>query len=69
MCYYYSDPRTVYERLGHAEVVKVDIEASDPPEVSKEFRTFAKTYFSQFRPTRFGMQRLVRTEQNGLYPI
>lgn len=20
VCYYYSDPRTVYERLGHAEV-------------------------------------------------
>ncbi|GAX81266.1 hypothetical protein CEUSTIGMA_g8698.t1 [Chlamydomonas eustigma] len=58
VCYYYSDPRTVYERLGHAEVVKVDINADSPQAVKNEFKTFAKTYFAQFRQTRFGMQRL-----------
>jgi len=58
VCYYYSDPRTVYERLGHAEVVKVDINADSPQDVKNEFKTFAKTYFAQFRKTRFGMQRL-----------
>ncbi len=29
VCYYYADPRTVYDSLGHAEVVKVDLE-KDP---------------------------------------
>jgi hypothetical protein len=51
--------QTVYERLGHAEVVKVDIAASDPTEVKQQFKSFAKTYFGQFQKTRFGMQRLV----------
>ena len=59
VCYYYSDPRTVYERLGHAEVVKVDIASPDPAEIRKEFKSFAKTYFGQFRKTPLGMQRLV----------
>ena len=62
VCYYYSDPRTVYERLGHAEVVKVDIASPDPAEIRKEFKSFAKTYFGQFRKTPLGMQRLVGVE-------
>ena len=37
VCYYYSDPRTVYERLGHAEVVQVAL--SDESDAAKqEFR-------------------------------
>lgn len=58
VCYYYADPRTVYERLGHAEVVKVDIAATEPTDVKREFKTFAETYFNTFRKTPFGMQRL-----------
>jgi hypothetical protein len=55
--------QTVYERLGHAEVVKVDINADSPQDVKNEFKTFAKTYFAQFRKTRFGMQRLVSYQE------
>ncbi|KAG1665553.1 hypothetical protein FOA52_000699 [Chlamydomonas sp. UWO 241] len=58
VCYYYSDPRTVYEKLGHAEVVKVDIAGSDKGDVTKEFRMFADTFFTQFQRTPGGMMRL-----------
>eukprot|EP00199_Chlamydomonas_sp_CCMP681_P006926 CAMPEP_0119107442 /NCGR_PEP_ID=MMETSP1180-20130426/10152_1 /TAXON_ID=3052 ORGANISM="Chlamydomonas cf sp, Strain CCMP681" /NCGR_SAMPLE_ID=MMETSP1180 /ASSEMBLY_ACC=CAM_ASM_000741 /LENGTH=283 /DNA_ID=CAMNT_0007092929 /DNA_START=115 /DNA_END=966 /DNA_ORIENTATION=+ len=57
VCYVFSDPRTVYERLGHAEVVQLQLSASNEA-ADKEFRGFAKTYFSQFRPSAQGMQRL-----------
>jgi hypothetical protein len=53
----FPPPRqTVYERLGHAEVVKVDIAAKEPTDVKREFKTFADTYFNTFRKTPFGMQ-------------
>lgn len=54
VCYYYADPRTVYESLGHAEVVKVDLE-KDP---EREFKTFADKYFTLFQKTTLGMMRL-----------
>ncbi len=56
VCYYYADPRTVYESLGHAEVVKVDLE-KDP---ETEFKVFADKYFTLFQKTTVGMMRLVR---------
>eukprot|EP00195_Chlamydomonas_chlamydogama_P012112 CAMPEP_0202897334 /NCGR_PEP_ID=MMETSP1392-20130828/6121_1 /ASSEMBLY_ACC=CAM_ASM_000868 /TAXON_ID=225041 /ORGANISM="Chlamydomonas chlamydogama, Strain SAG 11-48b" /LENGTH=296 /DNA_ID=CAMNT_0049582943 /DNA_START=108 /DNA_END=999 /DNA_ORIENTATION=- len=57
VCYYYSDPRTVYEKLGHAEVVQLNI-SGDVGDARQEFRRFADTYFNQFRKTPLGMQRL-----------
>jgi peptide methionine sulfoxide reductase MsrA len=54
---YYSGPRgSVYEELGHAETVQVDLRG-DPAQAERQFRAFAKTYFSQFRKTPFGMLR------------
>ncbi|KIY93771.1 hypothetical protein MNEG_14190 [Monoraphidium neglectum] len=59
VCYYYSDPRTIYEKLGHAEVVQVALTQSDEEQQRQEFRTFADTYFRQFQRLRNGkMQRL-----------
>ena len=48
MCYYYGKRDTVYEELGHAEVVQMDLTKN--PE--KEMEVFAKTYFKQFQKTR-----------------
>lgn len=56
VCYYFSDPRTIYEKLGHAEVVGLDL-SSDVTAAEQEFRNFAQTYFKQFKKTRFGMMR------------
>ncbi|GBF95248.1 peptide methionine sulphoxide reductase [Raphidocelis subcapitata] len=59
VCYYYSDPRTIYEKLGHAEVVSVSLTPGDEAAQAAEFRRFADTYFSQFQRLRNGkMQRL-----------
>ena len=44
---------------GGLQVVKVDIESSEPEEVKREFKTFAKAYFATFNKTPFGMQRVV----------
>jgi peptide methionine sulfoxide reductase MsrA len=56
VCYHFNPPGQVYERLGHAEVVAVDL---DPAKQEAEMRAFAKTYFSQFRKLRDGrLQRL-----------
>jgi hypothetical protein len=38
VCYYYSDPRTIYEKLGHAEVVQVALTQSDEEQQRQEFR-------------------------------
>lgn len=53
--------QSVYERLGHAEVVRVDLTPNASPETSRsEFQMFADTYFQkQFQKTPFGMLRLV----------
>ena len=48
VCYYYSPRNTVYEGLGHAEVVHLELSSN----AEKEMETFAKTYFSQFQKTR-----------------
>ena len=54
VCYYYDNPMNLYERLGHAEVVKVDLAADD----KKAFKTFADKYFALFKKTSIGMIRL-----------
>lgn len=56
VCYYYDNPLNLYERLGHAEVVKVDL-SSDSDQV-KQFRAFADKYFALFTKTPRGMMRL-----------
>lgn len=48
VCYYYGKRETVYEDLGHAEVVQLDL-TSNP---EKEMEMFANTYFQQFKKTR-----------------
>lgn len=59
VCYYYSDRDTVYESLGHAEVVQVNLsKAASNERAKQEFKSFADAYFTQFRKTRFGMLRL-----------
>lgn len=55
VCYYYGPKSTVYEELGHAEVVQVQLEAG---KAQTEMEKFADVYFSQFRKTPFGMLRL-----------
>jgi hypothetical protein len=38
VCYYYNgDPRTIYERLGHAEVVQVAL-SQEAPSAQQEFQ-------------------------------
>jgi len=50
VCYYYTTEKdTVYERLGHAEVVQVELRGENQSTKEDEFRKYAKTYFSQFR--------------------
>jgi peptide methionine sulfoxide reductase MsrA len=46
VCYYYAPEDTVYERLGHAEVVQVELRGDERAE---QFRRLARVYFSQFR--------------------
>jgi peptide methionine sulfoxide reductase MsrA len=65
VCYHFNDPRQVYERLGHAEVVAVELDGalsdddSNSAKAQDEMRKFSKTYFSQFRRLRDGrLQRL-----------
>eukprot|EP00798_Chlamydomonas_sp_ICE-L_P013659 gene13659-19546_t len=58
VCYFYGDPRAVYEGLGHAEVVQVKLTKQDVARAQTEFRTFADEYFIQFQKTPQGMMRL-----------
>jgi len=46
----------VYEHLGHAEVVQLELAGDSQAEMA----AFADTYFSQFVKTPFGMMRSVR---------
>jgi hypothetical protein len=49
-CYYYTpDKASVYERLGHAEVVQVELRGDTADEEAAQFGALADTYFSQFR--------------------
>ena len=52
VCYYYGSSDTVYERLGHAEVVQVAYADEE------EFKKFCEVYFRNFNKTPFGMQRV-----------
>ena len=60
VCYYYTNELdTIYEKLGHAEVVQVQLR-DDGSSLSKEdqFREYARTYFSEFNKLKNGsMQR------------
>ena len=60
VCYYYTNELdTIYEKLGHAEVVQVQLRDGESG-MSKEdqFREYARTYFSEFNKLRNGsMQR------------
>ena len=59
VCYYYGSPDTVYERLGHGEVVCTVLSDSSPEKAQEDLRAFARTYFANFKKIRgFGMQRL-----------
>ena len=51
VCYYYGTRDTVYENLGHAEVVKLDLDAH-AEKAKQEMEMFAGTYFRQFQKTR-----------------
>lgn len=64
VCYYYSkNPANVYERLGHAEVVQLQLDRGNE---EKQMRMFADRYFSQFKRSPFGgMQRLVCAHHMG----
>ena len=50
VCYYYTpDKDAVYERLGHAEVVQVELRGADEAAREAQFKTMADTFFTQFR--------------------
>ena len=50
VCYYYTpEKETVYERLGHAEVVQVELKGDNESEKAEEYRKLAEVYFNQFR--------------------
>lgn len=50
VCYYYTpDKDAVYERLGHAEVVQVELRGADVAAREAQFKKMADTYFTQFR--------------------
>ena len=51
VCYYFGMPGTVYENLGHAEAVQLDL-SKDSKQAQQEMEKFATTYFSQFKKTR-----------------
>lgn len=68
VCYYYADPRTQYEALGHAEVVRLGITAGDQAAAEREMRAFAARYFEQFTPLIDGtMDRLDPQDQGPAY--
>jgi hypothetical protein len=52
VCYYYGAPDTVYERLGHGEVVRTVLSDTSPTKATEDLRAFAKTYFANFKKIR-----------------
>jgi hypothetical protein len=52
VCYYYGAPDTVYERLGHGEVVRTVLSDMSPTKATEDLRAFAKTYFANFKKIR-----------------
>ena len=57
VCYYYGPRQAVYEELGHAEVVQMELRG-EAAQTRRQMEAFADTYFGQFRKTPFGMMRL-----------
>ena len=57
VCYYYGPKQAVYEELGHAEVVQMELRG-ESAQTRRQMEAFADTYFGQFRKTPFGMMRL-----------
>lgn len=57
VCYYYGPKQAVYEELGHAEVVQMELRG-ESGQTKRQMEAFAETYFGQFRKTPFGMMRL-----------
>ncbi|KAL0030426.1 hypothetical protein WJX79_004156 [Trebouxia sp. C0005] len=57
VCYYYGPKQAVYEELGHAEVVQMELRG-ETAQTRRQMEAFADTYFGQFRKTPFGMMRL-----------
>ena len=57
MCYYYGPKQAVYEELGHAEVVQMELRG-ESGQTKRQMEAFADTYFGQFRKTPMGMMRL-----------
>ena len=57
VCYYYGPKQAVYEELGHAEVVQMELRG-ESGQTKRQMEAFADTYFGQFRKTPFGMMRL-----------
>ena len=56
VCYYYGAPDTVYERLGHGEVVRTVLSDANAESATRDLREFSRTYFQDFRKVRgFGM--------------
>ncbi|GIL63728.1 hypothetical protein Vafri_17744 [Volvox africanus] len=66
VCYVYSDPRTHYDALGHAEVVQLGL-STDSGVAEREIRAFASRYFQQFKKTSGGMQRLDPQDKGPAY--
>ncbi|KAG2491069.1 hypothetical protein HYH03_010514 [Edaphochlamys debaryana] len=65
VCYVYSDPKTRYDELGHAEVVALGV---DPGAEEAEVRAFARAYFKQFQRTiDQGMMRLDPQDAGAAY--
>jgi hypothetical protein len=57
VCYYYGPKQAVYEELGHAEVVQMELRG-ETAQTRRQMEAFADTYFGQFRKTPVGMMRL-----------
>jgi len=58
VCYYYGRKDTIYERLGHGEVVNVKL-SDNSDQAAEDLEDFAETYFKNFRKVPgLGMQRL-----------
>ena len=69
VCYYYGSPDTVYERLGHGEVVRTVLSDASPEKATEDLRAFAQTYFANFKKIRgfnsSGWTRRTRARDTG----
>jgi len=58
VCYYYGAADTVYDRLGHGEVVRTSLSAGDSDAAVADLRLFSATYFKNFRKVRHAKKPL-----------